>query len=117
MAISQVLAVVPVSDMDSARHWYELPFGRPEDNRPMTTLIEWRVTDGGWIQVFHDVERAGSTLVNFGVDDLDGQVAELSARGLAPGKIELANKGVRLSALIDPDGNRITFIGGFRPVY
>jgi glyoxylase I family protein len=91
--------------------------GRPEDNHPMETLVEWRVTDTGWIQVFHDPERAGSTLLNFAVDDLDKHVAELRGRGLAPGNVDTANKGVRLSTLIDPDGNRLTFIGGFRTIY
>jgi glyoxylase I family protein len=117
MPIDQVLAVVPVSDMDAARTWYELLVGRPEDNHPMETLVEWRVTDTGWIQVFLDPERAGSTLLNFAVDDLDQHVAELSGRGLALGDVVTANKGVRLSTVSDPDGNPITFIGGFRNVY
>ncbi|HVB92315.1 MAG TPA: VOC family protein [Acidimicrobiales bacterium] len=117
MPIDYVLAVVPVSEMATARPWYELLMGRPADNHPMDTLVEWRVVDGGWVQVFHDPERAGSTLLNFAVDDLDAHRSELAARGLAPGDIEVANKGVRLCAITDPDGNRITFIGGFRTRY
>jgi glyoxylase I family protein len=117
MSIDQVLAVVAVSDMTTARPWYELLMGRPEDNHPMETLVEWRITDNAWVQVFHDPQRAGSTLLNFAVDDLDEHVAEIIGRGLVPGDIETANKGVRLSTIIDPDGNRITFIGGFRNVY
>jgi glyoxylase I family protein len=117
MSIDQLLAVVPVSDMDRAHSWYELLMGRSEDNHPMVTLIEWRITDTGWLQVFHDPERAGTTLINLAVDDLDRHLAELAGRGLATGEIVTANKGVRLSTIIDPDGNRITFIGGFRNVY
>ena len=117
MSIDQLLAVVPVSDMNTAMPWYELLVGRPPDNHPMETLVEWRITDRAWIQVFHDPERAGSTLLNFAVDDLDRQVAEVTDRGLSLGDIHLANKGVRLCTVIDPDGNRITFIGGFRDVY
>jgi predicted enzyme related to lactoylglutathione lyase len=117
MSIDQVLAVVAVSDMTTARPWYELLMGRPEDNHPMETLVEWRITDSAWVQVFHDPQRAGSTLLNFAVDDLDKHVAELTGRGLVPGEIETANKGVRLCTVIDPDGNRITFVGGFRNVY
>ena len=83
----------------------------------MDTLVEWKITDRAWIQIFHDPERAGCTLLNFAVDDLDAHVAELTRRGLASGAIESANKGVRLSTVIDPDGNRITFIGGFRNIY
>jgi hypothetical protein len=33
------------------------------------------------------------------------------------GEIVTADKGVRLSTIVDLDGNRITFVGGFRNVY
>jgi glyoxylase I family protein len=117
MSIDHVLAVVPVSDMDPSCAWYECLFGHPADNHPMVTLAEWRVTDAGWVQVFLDPARAGSTLLNFAVDDLDTHLAELGARGLRPQANETANKGVRLSTLVDPDGNRITLIGNFRTTY
>ena len=117
MSIDHVLAVVPVSDVEKARHWYEALVGRPEDNHPMDTLVEWHVTENGWVQVFHDPERAGSTLLNFAVDDLEKQAAEIAARGLVLGEIQTANKGVRTASIDDPDGNRVTFIGGFRVVY
>jgi glyoxylase I family protein len=117
MPIEHVLAVVPVADLEAADAWYERLLGRPADNRPMETLVEWRVTDTGWIQVFRDAGRAGTAMVNFAVDDLDQHVAELSARGLAPGAIETVNKGVQLSAITDPDGNQVTFIGNFRINY
>lgn len=117
MPIEHVLAVVPVRDLEISRAWYERLFSRPEDNRPMETLVEWRATPNGWVQVWHDHERAGQGLLNLAVDDLDAQVAELSERGLEPGAIQEASEGVRLSAIEDPDGNRVTFIGGFRVVY
>jgi predicted enzyme related to lactoylglutathione lyase len=117
MAIDQLLAVVPVSDMKTAQPWYERLIGHPEDNHPMDTLYEWKVATRGWLQIFLDPERAGSSLINFAVDDLDKHVYELGSRGLVPGEIETVNKGVRLSEITDLDGNRITFIGGFRNVY
>ena len=82
MSIDHVLAVVPVSDIQAAQRWYEALIGRPEDNHPMDSLVEWRITETGWVQVFHDPERAGSTLLNFAVDDLEARAAELAARGL-----------------------------------
>jgi predicted enzyme related to lactoylglutathione lyase len=112
-----VLAVVPVSDLDVANAWYEKLFGRPADNNPMPVLVEWQVVPGGWVQVFIDEQRAGSGLLNFAVDDLDAHVTEAGERGLAPGVIEDANKGVRLATISDPDGNVIRLIGGFRVVY
>jgi catechol 2,3-dioxygenase-like lactoylglutathione lyase family enzyme len=117
MAIEHVLAVVPVSDLQSSNRWYEALFGRRADNNPMGTLVEWQVVPGGWVQVFADAERAGTGLLNFAVDDLEAHSAELRQRGLDPGDVVDADKGVRLSALTDPDGNTIRLIGGFRVKY
>jgi len=118
MSIEHVLAVVPVSDFDAAHAWYQRLLGRPADNLPMEgQLVEWRLTETGWVQVTCDPDRAGSALLNFAVDDLERHVAEIARRGLAPGEIETVSKGVQLSAIRDPDGNTITFIGNFRIKY
>ena len=117
MTIEHVLAVVPVSDIDTARNWYQRLFERAPDNNPMPTLVEWRVVGNGWVQVTKDEDRAGSGLLNFAVDDLAAHVGGLTSRGLTPGEIQDVNKGVQLSAITDPDGNTITFIVGFRLVY
>lgn len=117
MAIDHLLAVVPVRDIDTSGRWYAELFGRPADNNPMPTLVEWQVRPGAWVQVFSDPQRAGSGLLNFAVDDLEAHLAELSGRGVQPGDIVEANKGVRLSTVEDPDGNTIRFIGGFRVRY
>ncbi|AYJ50442.1 VOC family protein [Rhodococcus sp. P1Y] len=117
MALEHVLAVVPVTDIDTANAWYEAFFGMPATNNPMPVLVEWKVADFGWVQVTVDEARAGSTLLNFATDDLDAQVTELASRGIVAGEIVDANKGVRLSTTTDPDGNTITLIGGFRVDY
>lgn len=64
-----------------------------------------------------DPERPGSTFLNFAADDLEAQAVELSARGLVLDEIQEASKGVRTASIADPDGNWITFIGGFRVIY
>jgi len=118
MSVDHVLAVVPVADFDTAREWYQRLFGRPADNLPMEgRLVEWRVTETGWVQVTADADRSGSGLLNFAVDDLENHLAELARRGLAPGAVETVNKGVQLSTIRDPDDNTITFIGNFRINY
>jgi hypothetical protein len=83
MAIEHVLAVVPVSDLERADAWYEVLFGRPADNRPMPSLVEWQVTGAGWVQVTVDTDRAGSGLLNLAVDDLPATRKEL--RDARPG--------------------------------
>lgn len=117
MQTRHLLAVIPVSDIAAAAQWYERLMGTPPTNNPMPSLFEWRTTGSGWIQVFADSDKAGGTAVNLAVDDLEAVVDELVGRGLNPGEIQSANKGVRLSALSDPDGNTITLIGGFRESY
>jgi glyoxylase I family protein len=117
MPIEHVLAVVPVSDLERADAWYEALFGRPADNRPMPSLVEWQVTGAGWVQVTVDTARAGSGLLNFAVDDLAATRDELATRGVDTGEIQPVNKGVELSATTDPDGNAITLIGNFRVKY
>jgi glyoxylase I family protein len=117
MAIEHVLAVVPVSDLELADPWYEALFGRPADNRPMPSLVEWQVTGGGWVQVTVDTDRAGSALLNLAVGDLAATREELATRGVDTAEIQPVSKGVELSATSDPDGNTITLIGNFRAKY
>jgi glyoxylase I family protein len=91
MLIEHVLAVVPVSELERADAWYEAVFGRPADNRPMPSLVEWQVTGAGWVQVTVDTDRAGSGLLNLAVDDLAATRDELATRGVGTGEIQSAS--------------------------
>lgn len=116
--IEHVLGVVAARDFAISHAWYQRLFDNPATNVPMPgSLVEWRVTDTGWLQVFHDPERAGTGLVNFAVDDLDQHVAELRQRGIGTGEIIEVDKGVRLCTITDPDRNTVTLIGNFREQY
>lgn len=115
--VEHVLAVVAVSDIEASRTWYTRLFGRDPDNNPMPNLVEWQVTDGGWVQVTEDRQRAGNGLLNLAVSDIEEGVQELRASGLDTGEIVDANKGVRLCAIADPDNNTINLIGNFRVKY
>ncbi len=117
MSIEHVLAVLPVSDITAAHAFYQQLFGRPADNNPMPSLVEWQLVPNAWLQVTVDTQRAGSGLFNLAVDDLDGHLRELQRRGMAVGEIQPANKGVDLSTITDPDGNTITLIANFRVKY
>lgn len=117
MNFQHVLAVVPVTDIDRSNAWYSALIGRPADNNPMPVLVEWQVTEHGWVQVTVDEKRAGNGMLNFAVDDLENSITELGKRGIEAGEIVDANKGVQLSSLEDPDGNIVTLIGGFRVSY
>ncbi|HEY9291797.1 MAG TPA: VOC family protein [Microlunatus sp.] len=115
--VEHVLAVVAVSDIEAGRTWYSRLFGREPDNNPMQNLVEWQVVDGGWVQVTEDPQRAGDSMLNLAVSDLDEGVREVRECGLNPGEIVEANKGVRLCAITDPDNNAIQLVGDFRVKY
>ena len=118
MTIEHSLSVIPVTDLDVAAEWYERLLGAPPTNIPMPGILaEWRVTSNGWLQVSVDTEKAGSTMVNLAVSDLDTEVSELTGRGIQVGEVQHANKGVALAPITDPDGNTVTLIGGFREKY
>lgn len=108
MAIVNALAGIMVSDFTTAEAWYEQLLARPADARPMEGLAEWKLADGGWIQVFQDTERAGSSSVTFLVSGLDDHLAELKAKGIS---IERTTTSayVKTATVCDPAGNRVVF--------
>jgi catechol 2,3-dioxygenase-like lactoylglutathione lyase family enzyme len=111
MRIKDVLAGIAVADFESALAWYERLLGRPADEIPMDGLGEWHFAETGWIQLIHDADRAGNALLTLQVDDLEGYVALLEERGLAPGPIDdTTSDSVLFAAIADPEGNTITLV-------
>jgi glyoxylase I family protein len=115
--VDYVLAVVAVSDIEVGRSWYTKLFGREPDNNPMSNLIEWQVTNGAWVQVTEDPQRAGNGMLNLAVSDIEEGARELREMGIEAAEIINANKGVRLYPIIDPDNNKIQLVGNFRVKY
>ena len=108
MANVNALAGIMVSDLTAAEAWYEQLLSRPADARPMQDLAEWKLADGGWIQVFQDKERAGSSSVTFLVSGLDDQVAALKAKGISIDSTTTSDY-VKTATVTDPAGNRVVF--------
>jgi predicted enzyme related to lactoylglutathione lyase len=106
MSITNALAGVAVRDLSAAVPWYERLFDRSADTRPMPEVAEWRFARGGWIQVFHDEERAGSSSVTLAVSDLDNLLDELEKKGVSV-ETTTSTKMVKTAILHDPDGNQI----------
>jgi hypothetical protein len=111
ISIHRVLAVIPVADFETACGWYEKFVGRPADTNPMDSLAEWHVADTAWIQVFHDEAKAGSTAVNFVVDELDAELTRLGDQAIMAGEPLTVSKGrQRLATITDADGNNLGLI-------
>ena len=114
MAITEFFAGIAVADFGAMLAWYERLFGKPPDFFPQEGEAVWRVTEHAWVYVVatrHEgaAGRAGQALLTILVDDLDDQVAQLAARGLPVGPINVIAGSVRRVVLADPEGNRITF--------
>ncbi|MDB6060318.1 MAG: hypothetical protein JWM78_421 [Verrucomicrobiaceae bacterium] len=108
MAINNALAGIAVNDLDSALVWYQQLFNRAADSRPMPEVAEWKFPNGGWIQIFQDRDRAGSSSVTLCVESLDDEVFELSAKAISPGW-ENDSPLVKTVIVKDPDGNQLVF--------
>jgi hypothetical protein len=109
---AQVLfAGVAVTDLHTARPWYERLFGRPPDIIPNDDEAMWRVAaDAGWLYLVADRERAGRSLVAISVADLDAELAVLRGRSMEPETVEQVGDAGRKATLRDPDANTIALI-------
>ena len=110
MPIDVLFASVPVASLEPARAWYEQLFGRQPDITPNEAEEMWQATDGAWLYVVVDPQRAGRTLVTLAVPDLDAEVAALSDRGLEVESVETVGAAGRKAWFHDPDGNAVALI-------
>src|SRR5919106_2902236 len=103
--ITNALAGVAVHDFDSGVDWYARLLGRDPDTRPMEGLAEWRFAGGGWLQVFADTERAGSSSVTLVESDLDRRLWTMDI----PVSDITRSDFIDTARFRDPDGNLIVF--------
>lgn len=108
MVIRNALAGVAARDADASISWYGRLLGRPPDSAPMPQVAEWRFEGGGWLQVFSDPTRAGSSSVTLAVSDLDAALLELAELGVEAFDIT-HSEIVRTATVRDPDGNRLVY--------
>jgi len=106
--IKNSLAGVAVKDFEAAVAWYSRVLERRPDACPMSELAEWKFASGGWLQVFADRKRAGSSSVTFAESDLDARVSELEKAGIEIGE-RSSTDYVKTAIIQDPDGNQIVF--------
>ena len=112
MPITNALAGIAVADLKTAIPWYERLLGRAADARPLSQVAEWRFANGGWIQVFADGGRAGSSSVTLVVDDMETHLRTLADRHFAVAD-KTASATVKTATVRDLDGNQIVFAQGF----
>ena len=104
-----LFAGLRVSDYRAALPWYRQLLGEPS-MFPHDTEAVWTLADDRSVYIVeHD--GAGHSVVTLFVDDLDGVVDAISARGLEPAERETYSNGVRKVTYRDPDGNEVGFGG------
>ena len=104
-----LFAGVRVRDFTAARPWYEQLLGEPSFF-PHDSEAVWTVADERSVYIVEH-PAAGSSVVTIMVDDLDGTLAAIAARGLEPDERETYANGVRKMTYRDPDGNEVAFGG------
>ena len=114
MTVKNALAGVAVKDLDAAIPWYQRLLDRSPDARPMQEVAEWEFSGGGWMQVFQDPDRAGSSSVTLVDNDVDVRLADLKAKGITIDSTS-SSDDVKTAIISDPDGNRIVFAQARNP--
>ena len=107
-SITQLVAGVPVSDLDASIDWYTRFFGRPPDMRVGDEVL-WDVDEHATLFIEPNDTDAGAGRITFAVEGLDALLAGLAERGVGHEPAETYSNGVRHVKVPDPDGNAIAF--------
>jgi catechol 2,3-dioxygenase-like lactoylglutathione lyase family enzyme len=108
--LNDISAVVATRDYATARAWYGRILGRDPDLEPIDGVAEWQITATAWLQLIEDADRAGTSAVRFGVNDLASQIAELNDAGIATGEPVIIADMIKVVDVADPDGNEVSFV-------
>jgi catechol 2,3-dioxygenase-like lactoylglutathione lyase family enzyme len=106
-----LFAGISVSDLPSRRAWYERFFGSEPAFLPNDVEAVWEVGEHQYVYIEARPDHAGHAQCTLFVDDLDGWVDPIVARGMEPEVRETYDNGVRHVTFRDPDGNEISFGG------
>lgn len=109
--IKNVLAFIPVRDIDESIRWYKLLLGRAPDTKPMEGLAEWKFESGGWLQVNESKPLAGKSSVTLVETNMTERMDMLTKSGIKP-KSFINGEAVSVITISDPDGNQIVFAQG-----
>ncbi len=122
---SKVAATIAVTDLERARQFYEGKLGlSPQSGEEAAQVVVYDCGEGSELVVYvsEHAGKATATVATWDVDDIDGTVDELSAKGVAFERydepLKTDEKGILRSEMgdvawfKDPDGNTIA-VGAF----
>jgi hypothetical protein len=105
-----LFAGLRVRDFQVARPWYERLLGEPTF-LPHATEAVWTLAENRSLYIVEHADGAGNSVATIFLDDLDGCVESIAARGLEPDERETYSTGVRKALYRDPDGNEVGLAG------
>ena len=110
MDVSYVCAGLAVSDRDQAADWYSRLLGRPADMFPNDAEAAWQLAESASLFLRADPGRAGQGTIALVVTDLEAEVAQVAARGVATGPVEQVGEAGIKCVVTDPDGNSVELV-------
>ena len=105
-AITQLVAGVPVSDLEASIDWYTRFFGRPPDMRVGDEIL-WDIDEHATLFIEPNAAQAGAGRITLAIAGLDELLERLAAQHIEHEPIETYSNGVRHVKVPDPDGNAI----------
>ena len=112
MKMNNIVACVPVSNIEEAVAWYQAAFelGAPH-SMPMEGIVEFNL-GRFWLQLFESPETAGAEAITLvlGVDDARAEQQRLADLGFSVTEVETIDEVVDVFNLIDPDGNAYSIV-------
>jgi catechol 2,3-dioxygenase-like lactoylglutathione lyase family enzyme len=107
MNLQKTYTALLSADLAAAESWYTKLLGRGPDVRPMATMVQWELFDGGGLALATDDGIAGRGVMFIIVDDVAAERRRLLGLGIALGD-DIQGDYSTLAQVRDPDGNLIT---------
>lgn len=111
--IDGVVTVFQVENQEKAIKWYEKLLGRKPDIMPNKNLVEWYLSKNSWLQItsnYTELNRVGRGAVMINVHSLEKQIAICNNANIEHGKIVEYLEFIKMFEVVDPDGNKISFL-------
>jgi catechol 2,3-dioxygenase-like lactoylglutathione lyase family enzyme len=104
MNLRKIYSALLTADLAAAESWYTKLLGRGPDYRPMDTLVQWELFDGGGVMLSTSDEIAGRGVVFVYVDDMAAERRRLLGMGIVLGD-DIEGDYSTLAQVRDPDGD------------
>ncbi|MBP6879307.1 MAG: VOC family protein [Phenylobacterium sp.] len=116
MNLQKAYTALFTRDLAKAEAWYTKLLGRGPDNRPMSTLVQWELSDHAGLALSTSTEIAGNGVMFLIVESVEAERQRLAGEGITLGA-DISGDYSTLAQLTDPDGNKFTLATPPTPPY